>query len=166
MQLLNIAALALTLGVACANPSPRPPDESSAPPSSTADSGTEDNGDAAPIPGATQMKIRVGGTTLNATLQNNETANAFKAMLPLTLTMADLNANEKHAELPRSLPVNASNLGTIHAGDVMLYGSKSIVVFYKTFSTSYTYTRIGKVDDVSSLAAVLGSENATVTFEP
>lgn len=99
------------------------------------------------------------------TLQDNKTVSAFKAMLPLTLNMTDLNANEKYAELPRSLPVDASNPGTIHAGEVMLYGSNTIVLFYETFTASYSYTRIGKLDDVSGLVAALGSGSITVTFE-
>jgi hypothetical protein len=107
------------------------------------------------------MRIRVGSAVFPATLQDNETASAFKAMLPLTLNMTDLHANEKYAELPRSLPVDASNPRTIHAGDVMLYGSKTIVLFYETFTTSYSYTRLGKVDDVSGLAAALGSGSVT-----
>lgn len=111
------------------------------------------------------MRIRVSSAVFTATLQDNETATAFKAMLPLTLNMADLNANEKHADLPRSLPVDASNPRTIQAGDVMLWGANTIVVFYETFTTSYSYTRIGKVDDVSGLAAALGSGSVTVTFE-
>ena len=86
-------------------------------------------------------------------------------MLPLTLNMADLHANEKYADLARSLPVDASNPRTIHAGDVMLYGSKTLVLFYETFATSYSYTRIGKVDNVSGLAAALRSGSITITFE-
>lgn len=48
----------------------------------------------------------------------------------------------------------------------MLYGSRTLVLFYETFSSSYSYTRIGVVvDDVSGYASALGSGNVTVSFE-
>lgn len=47
----------------------------------------------------------------------------------------------------------------------MLYGSSRMLLFYETFSTSYSYTRLGRVDNPSGLAAVLGSGSITVIFE-
>ena len=47
----------------------------------------------------------------------------------------------------------------------MLYGSNTLVLFYKSFSTRYSYTKIGKVDDSAGLEAALGSGDAVVTFE-
>lgn len=112
-----------------------------------------------------KLKITVKNTTFTATLQNNETAKAFKDLLPLTLNMAELNNNEKFTELPNSLPTNASNPGTIQNGDLMLYGSNTLVLFYKTFSTSYTYTKIGRIDNPDGLENALGLSNASVKFE-
>ncbi|MPN62234.1 hypothetical protein SDC9_209981 [bioreactor metagenome] len=85
-------------------------------------------------------------------------------MLPLTINMIELNGNEKYFDLPKSLPTNSSNPGTIKNGDLMLYGSKTLVLFYKTFSTPYNYTRLGSVNDTTSLASALGGGNVTVTF--
>lgn len=112
-----------------------------------------------------KLKLRVGAKTFTATLLDNATATALKDLLPMKMEMIELNRNEKYARLPKSLPANASNPGTIHAGDLMLYGSNTLVLFYATFSTSYTYTKIGQLDDVSGLATALGTGNATVAFE-
>ena len=112
------------------------------------------------------MNVTVGSKVYATTLSDNATARAFAAMLPLTLNMTDVNANEKYYEFATTLPANASNPGTIQAGDVMLYGSIGLVLFYKAFSTSYHYTRIGKVEDPTGLAAALGAGNAEVTFAP
>lgn len=112
-----------------------------------------------------KLKITVNNTTFIAILQNNETARAFKDLLPLTLNMAELNNNEKFTELPNNLPTNATNPGTIQNGDLMLYGSNTLVLFYKTFSTSYTYTKIGRIDNPDGLKNALGSSNASIKFE-
>lgn len=111
------------------------------------------------------MKITIGSTTFTATLASTATVTAFKAMLPLTLGMNDFNSNEKVCSLPTNLPTEASNPGRIQAGDIMLYGSSSLVLFYETFSTAYSYTRIGRIDDVSSLRAAVGTGSITVKFE-
>lgn len=112
-----------------------------------------------------KMKITIGTTIFTATCYNNATATAFKAKLPMTINMTELNGNEKYFDLPNVLPANASNPVTIQNGDLMLYGSNTLVLFYKTFSTSYSYTRIGRIENPSGLANALGSGNATVTFE-
>ena len=114
---------------------------------------------------STKLKITIGTNTFNATVYSNATATAFKTRLPLTINMRDLNGNEKYFDLPNNLPANASNPGNVQTGDLMLYGSNTLVLFYKTFSTSYNYTRIARVDNPSGLATALGSGNVTVTFE-
>lgn len=112
-----------------------------------------------------RLKIRVGSSTFTATLLNNASVAAFKKQLPLKLAMTELNGNEKYAQLPIALPTNAANPGTIQTGDLLLYGSNTLVIFYETFRTSYTYTKLGRIDNPAGLAAALGAGNVTVTFE-
>lgn len=109
--------------------------------------------------------IKVNSKTFTTALLDNSSAKAFKELLPLTINMNELNGNEKYFDLSKNLPASSSNPGTIQNGDLMLYGSKTLVLFYKTFNTSYSYTRLGKVNDATALAAALGSGNVTVTFE-
>jgi aryl-alcohol dehydrogenase-like predicted oxidoreductase len=70
-----------------------------------------------------RMWMTVGERRFAITLADNAAARAFAAQLPLTLDMSELNGNEKHADLPKPLPANASRPGTIRNGDVMLYGA-------------------------------------------
>lgn len=112
-----------------------------------------------------KINIKVGAKVFTATLLDNNSAKAFKEMLPLTISLTELNGNEKYYDLPKNLPANSSNPGTIKSGDLMLYGSRTLVLFYKSFSTSYSYTKLGSADDATGLAAALGDGNVPVTFE-
>ncbi|WP_373551369.1 cyclophilin-like fold protein [Haliscomenobacter sp.] len=112
-----------------------------------------------------KLKITVGAKTFSATLGDNAAATALKKLLPMTVEMTELNSNEKYFRLLSNLPANASNPGTIQVGDLMLYGSNTLVLFYESFSTAYTYTKIGRIDDASGLAAALGAGNVKVSFE-
>ena len=117
-----------------------------------------------PVERSKQMKIRIGSKNFIAVLDDNATAAAFKALLPMTVEMTELNGNEKYARLSGNLPTKDANPRTIHAGDLMIYGSKTLVLFYKTFPTSYEYTRLGRVKDTTGLAEAVGAPTVTVTF--
>jgi hypothetical protein len=110
------------------------------------------------------MWMTVGERRFALTLADTAAARALAAQLPLTLDMSELNGNEKHASLPNALPANASRPGTIRNGDLMLYGTDTLVVFYLTFNSSYSYTRLGRVDDPAGLPQALGPGSVSVVF--
>jgi hypothetical protein len=111
-----------------------------------------------------RMWMTVGEHRFAIALADNAAARALEAQLPLKLRMAELNGNEKHAELSKALPADASRPGTIRAGDLMLYGSNTLVIFYLTFDSPYSYTRLGRVDHPTDLASVLGRGDVWVMF--
>lgn len=77
----------------------------------------------------------------------------------------EMNGNEKYYNLPDNLPTDSYRPGTIQEGDLMLYGSNCLVLFYETFATPYNYTRIGKVDNTAGLTEAVGSGNVNVIVE-
>ena len=111
------------------------------------------------------IEIVIGDTIYSAKLYDNEAAQALAAQLPLTLDMNELNGNEKYYYLTDSLPANSGVPAGINTGDLMLYGSDCLVLFYKSFSTSYSYTPLGRVDDPEGLAQTLGSGGVKITFQ-
>jgi hypothetical protein len=112
-----------------------------------------------------KMRITIGSKTYKATLEDNSTVAKLKSLLPLTLKMAELNGNEKYHNLSTRLPTDAISPGMIENGDLMLYRDNSLVLFYKTFETTYSYTRLGRIGNPSSLADAVGSGDVSVTFE-
>ena len=112
-----------------------------------------------------EIRITIGGKTFSATLENTPAAAEFVKMLPLTLRMNELNGNEKYIGLSGKLSAVPECPGRIQCGDLMLYGRSTLVLFYESFPTSYSYTRIGKITDVKGLKKAVGDREVTVKFE-
>ena len=119
---------------------------------------------AAPTQEQTNVWMNIGTQRFAVTLEDNPTAVAFAQLLPATFDMTELNGNEKLVRLPRSLPNKPMLPGTIRSGDILLYGNNTVVVFYETFQSSYSYTRIGRVVESGGLAKALGPGNPRVVF--
>ena len=112
-----------------------------------------------------RMVIRAGGKSFPAVLYNNEAAAAVWEKLPMTFYMSEMNGNEKYYFMDEELPVDASVPEAVHEGDLMLYGSDCLVLFYKDFRTSYRYTPLGRVENPSGIAKALGTGDVQVVFE-
>lgn len=107
-----------------------------------------------------KMYATINGEKLEIQMEDNPTAVAFTKMLPLELTMSDLNSNEKYANLDKSLPTNPYKPERIEVGDVMLYGDDCVVIFYESFDTDFSYTKIGFIDHLPEL----GDGEVVVSF--
>lgn len=115
----------------------------------------------------TEMRIviRVGTQSFPAVLYDHEAAVAVWEKLPLTLDMSEMNGNEKYYFMDETLPVDARVPESVHEGDLMLYGPDCLVLFYKNFSTTYSYTPLGRADHPSGIAEALGTGDVRVRFE-
>lgn len=121
-------------------------------------------GDDMDIPHDVGAQMSVNGETFAIKLADNATAEAFSGMLPLRVRLSELNGNEKYVNLDQSLPTDPAVPSGIEAGDVMLFGNSCLVVFYESFSTTYSYTRIGSIEDASGLRRSLGPGSVEATF--
>ena len=95
--------------------------------------------------------ININNKDYSVNLENNETVRQLIKVLPLEIKMDDLNGNEKYAYLDTSLLANIESINHINAGDIMLFGDNCLVIFYKSFDTTYKYTKIGHIDNLPNL---------------
>ena len=113
---------------------------------------------------STQINIEIGKKTFKATLYNNKTSSALLKKFPLSCKMSELNGNEKYKYLSYELPTNKKKVKRIKAGDIMLYGSDCLVVFYKSHKTSYKYTKVGHINNTSGLKKAVGKGKVKMKF--
>ena len=141
---------------------PEEPEESDS--STTPESGDAESQQVEEENSEMQMNVQVGGSTFTATLEENEAVDALVDMMeqsPVTIQMSDYSGFEKVGPLGTSLPTSNQQT-TTQAGDIVLYQGNQIVMFYG--SNSWSYTRLGHIDDLTGWEEALGSGDVTVTF--
>ena len=111
-----------------------------------------------------KMNVQIGEYSFTATLEDNAAASELIEMMrsgPVTLEMDDYSGFEKVGPLGTRL--TASDVQTTtQPGDIVLYNSSNIVMFYGT--NSWAYTRIGRIDDLTGWDAALGSGSITAVL--
>lgn len=110
-------------------------------------------------------KLLIDNTEYIITLEDNETVDVLVNNMPLDLSMSNLNGNEFYSYLDFTLPTNSYNPGKINKGDIYLYGNNCLVIFYESFNTSYSYTKIGKLDNIEVLDNIKDKNNIIVSLE-
>ena len=116
------------------------------------------------ILGEEQYYIKIKDKEYQIELESSETANQIKSKLPFTISMNNLNENEVYYNFDESFKTNQQSVGTINKGDIYLYQDNCLVLFYKTFTTTNTYTKIGKVINPEGLDTLIGSGNVEVMW--
>ncbi len=117
---------------------------------------------------ATEMiQFTVGDHSFLATLEDNASANELRELLqsgPVTMSASNYGGFEKVCSLGTALPSNDVQT-TTQAGDIMLYNSNRIVIFYG--SNSWAYTRLARVvdEDIPGLRDILSGSETEVTVE-
>lgn len=104
-----------------------------------------------PFDSEKKMKIVINDIEYDFYLENNMAAFDLMSLAPLNLYMNDLDNNEKYSYLSYSLTNEDDFTGKIIKGDVMLYQSNCIVLFYKNFDTTYTYTKLGHIENLPDI---------------
>ena len=112
------------------------------------------------------VKVKINDNVFDVKLENNSATQEFIKELKkgnVTVNASEYGGFEKVGNLGFSLPTSDENIGTT-PGDIVLYQGDKISLFYG--SHSWSYTKIGKIDNVDSnkLKEVLGSGDVTLEF--
>ena len=110
--------------------------------------------------------IKVNNNVLNIELEDNSATIELKERLKngdIVVNAHEYGGFEKVGDLGFSLPREDTNI-TTSAGDIVLYQGNQISLFYN--SNSWSYTKLGKIQNISSneLNNILGNGDVTITF--
>lgn len=112
------------------------------------------------------MQMRIDDVLVNVEWEDNESVEALKALCenePLVIQMSMYGGFEQVGPIGQRLPSDDVQTTTA-AGDIVLYSSSQIVVFYG--SNSWAYTRLGHItdQDESAMSTLLGNGDVTITI--
>lgn len=113
---------------------------------------------------AMKMNVQIGDKIFTATLEDNAAVRELIEMMrqaPVSIDMSDYSGFEKVGFLGRNLTTDNHQI-TTGTGDIVLYNGNQIVMFYG--SNSWSYTKIGRIDDLTGWEDVLGSGGITAVF--
>ena len=116
--------------------------------------------------GEKMMQMRIDDVLVNVEWEDNESVEALKALCenePLVIQMSMYGGFEQVGPIGQRLPSDDVQTTTA-AGDIVLYSSNQIVVFYG--SNSWAYTRLGHItdQDESAMSTLLGNGDVTITI--
>ena len=109
------------------------------------------------------MKLSIDNQELNVTWENNESVKALNELLPLTVEMHEYGDFEQVGSIGQTIVSNDKEI-TTKPGDIVLYASNQIVIFYGT--NTWDYTKLGHIDlSESELNDLLNKDNVTLLIK-
>ena len=111
----------------------------------------------------TGMKLFIGETEVPVKWEENDSVEALKKLLPLTIQMSMYGGFEQVGPIGQSI-IRDDQQTTTSYGDVVLYSGDQIVIFYG--SNSWAYTRLGHIDlSEREMTDLLSGGDVTVTLK-
>lgn len=112
------------------------------------------------------VTMKVNDEAVQVAWENNESVKALAELAsgsPLTIDASRYGGFEQVGSIGTTLPSNDVNIST-DPGDIVLYTSSNIVVFFG--SNSWAYTKLGHIENksVDELRDLLGGNNVKITL--
>lgn len=111
------------------------------------------------------MTLTIDGTEVRVEWEDNASVDALKALTedgPVTIQMSMYGGFEQVGSIGQSIDSNDTQI-TTEPGDIVLYSSDQIVIFYGT--NSWSYTRLGRIDlTEEELTELLSNGDVTITL--
>ncbi len=124
---------------------------------------TKTNSPSTPIDKEINMTLSIDNQKLDVNWEDNDSVNAIKGILPLTINMYEYGGFEQTGSIGQSIVRNDSQIDIV-PGDIVLYNGNAISVFYD--NSSWSYTRLGHINlDNSELNALLNKPSVTFVIK-
>ncbi|MDD2388039.1 MAG: cyclophilin-like fold protein, partial [Bacteroidales bacterium] len=108
--------------------------------------------------------FKIGNTEVDVYWLDNDSVKALKNLAKdgLTINMSKYGGFEQVGSIGSTLPSSDTRI-TTNPGDIVLYSSNQIVIFYD--SNTWSYTKLGHINlSKSELTDLLGDEDVVITL--
>ena len=112
-----------------------------------------------------ELILKINDNEVDVNWENNESINSLKNIIndELIINMNKYGGFEQVGSIGKSLPSKDIRI-TTEPGDIVLYSSNNIVIFYG--SNTWEYTRLGHINlSKDELEKLLSKDNVLIKFE-
>lgn len=111
-----------------------------------------------------KLTLKIDGIEVDVIWSDNDSVRALKNLAKdgLTINMSMYGGFEQVGSIGSTLPSSDTRI-TTNPGDIVLYSSNQIVIFYD--SNTWSYTKLGHINlSKSELTDLLGDEDVVITL--